>query len=147
MTLARVLPWCLTSILCVSGCAPPVAPPPPVPSAPAITSFTAEKTVITTGQKARLTAVFADGSASIGGIETAVSSAVVVETAVLSADTTFTLTVTNTAGDAITATVSIHVVPAPRITRFSAAASLITSGDTTTLEACDFIVESFRVAA
>jgi hypothetical protein len=103
--------------------------------APAIVSFTAAKSTVTTGSPASLTAVFTGGTATIDQGVGPVASGAVVPTASLAADTTFTLTVTGADGSTVTRTLTVAVVAAPAITSFTAAKPTITTGTATTLNA------------
>ena len=104
-----------------------------VVAAPAITSFTAAKSPITTGTSTTLTGVFTGGAGSVDHGVGAVTTAVGASTGNLTADTTYTLTVTNAAGTSVTHQVTVSVVAAPVITSFTAAKSPITTGTSTTL--------------
>ncbi|MBL0275240.1 MAG: hypothetical protein IPQ24_03910 [Anaeromyxobacter sp.] len=64
-----------------------------------------------------------------------VTSGVAMPTGVLAATTTFTLTVTNAAGDSVTATAAVQVVPPPVIFRFAATHAALPAGSATTLTA------------
>jgi hypothetical protein len=75
---------------------------------PAITSFIAIPTTITTGLSATLTAVFADGTGVINPGNLAVTSGVGVAVSP-TATTTYGLTVTNASGTAVTATAEVTV--------------------------------------
>jgi hypothetical protein len=95
---------------------------------PHITSFTAAKSPITVGSNTTLTPVFEDGTGSIDqGIGTVTSGAA--KTVAPATTTTYTLTVTNVAGDTTTAQVTVTVVPAPSITSFTASPDKVTIGD------------------
>ncbi|HJU83754.1 MAG TPA: hypothetical protein VJ600_06065 [Holophagaceae bacterium] len=101
----------------------------------AVTSFTAAKATLTAGSSTLLTAVFTGGTGSVDhGIGT-VSSGVAAGTGALNATTTFTLTVTNAAGDAVTAQATVTVVAAPVITSFTATPTAIGSGSSSSLTA------------
>ncbi len=80
-------------------------PPPPPPS---ITSFTANSTSITAGSSTTLTGVFANGTGIITPGNLAATSGVAV-TVSPTADTTYTLTVTNASNTAVTATATVGV--------------------------------------
>ncbi|MBL8915794.1 MAG: hypothetical protein JNM17_34165 [Archangium sp.] len=128
----------LLMLSCIAACsAPPTPTPEPMPDPdPVVTSFTAEKPTLTRGSRARLTAVFANGEATISpALGGAVTSGAVLETAPLDADTTFTLTVSAPDKTPATATVVVHVVPAAEITSFTSADSIVTAGTSTTLTA------------
>ncbi len=58
-----------------------------------------------------------------------------VETGALSASTTYTLTVTNAAGDHVSRTLAVDVVPAPTISRFTGSLSQIFAGQSSLLSA------------
>ena len=102
---------------------------------PVITSFTPGAATITSGTATTLTAVFSNGSATIDHGIGAVTSGVPVSTGVLTATTTYTLTVVNVAGVSVTSPVTITVVPPPVITSFTAAAGSVSIGGATTLTA------------
>lgn len=106
-----------------------------VVAAPTITSFAAAKSPLTMGKATELMATFAGGTGTIDQGIGAITSGLGVATGALSASTTFTLTVINAAGDAVTATVSVDVVDAPAITSFVAARSPIGAGTATQLTA------------
>lgn len=103
---------------------------------PAVTSFTAEREVVTVGQRARLTAVFVGGVGSISSVNGEVSSGVLLETEPLAGDTTFTLTVTGADGKkSATASVTVRAVPLPVVTSFSAASPAAARGEAASLTA------------
>jgi len=87
------------------------APPPPPPT-PVISSFTAAKTPITVGTSTTLTGVFTNGT---GAVDKGVGAVTTGTPATVSptVDTTYTLTVTNSAGVAVTSAASVAVVAAP----------------------------------
>jgi hypothetical protein len=102
---------------------------------PTITSFSAARTTITAGSSAKLTAFFSAATqASIDHGIGIVSSSVPISAGPLSADTTFTLTAVNAAGDSVTAQVVVTVVPAAVVTSFTAAPNPIALGSSTTLQ-------------
>ncbi|HJW09445.1 MAG TPA: hypothetical protein VJ483_07390 [Holophagaceae bacterium] len=100
---------------------------------PAITSFTAAKGTVTAGSGTLLTAVFSGGTGSVDHALGTVTSGAAKNTGNLAATTVFTLTVTNAAGDAVTAQATVTVVAAPAITSFTATPNAIGSGSTTSL--------------
>ena len=99
--------------------------------APAIESFSADRTIVAPGETVTLTALF-QGTGSIDGVG-AVSSAVPVATAALSADTSFVLRVTNVAGAQLSQHLGIQVLSPPAIGSFTATPSTIGAGGSTTL--------------
>jgi hypothetical protein len=101
---------------------------------PAITSFVANPATIAAGTSSSLTAVFANGTGVItpGNLAATSGTPVSVSPATTA---TYTLTVTNPAGTAITQTVSVTVVPAPAITSFLANPATITVGGSSSLTA------------
>lgn len=102
----------------------------PVPS---IAGFTSGATSITAGLATTLSATFAAGqTASIDHGVGAVTSGQIVAIAPASS-TTYTLTVTNAAGDTTQATASVSVLAAPSIASFGASALTISAGDTVQL--------------
>lgn len=106
-------------------------------SAPAITSFTANPTVVTSGAASSLTGVFSNGTGIITPGNLAVTSGVAASVNP-AATTTYTLTVSPTTGSAITRTVTVTVTPtatSPSITSFTAAPASITAGATSSLTA------------
>jgi len=105
-----------------------------VVAVPTITSFTAAAATITAGTSTTLAGVFSNGTGSVDNSVGVVTSgtAVTVSPAVT---TTYTLTVTNTAGAFVSKTATVMVVPAPVITSFVSAAPIITAGTSTTLTA------------
>lgn len=78
-------------------------------AAPAIASFGAAASPITSGTATTLTASFTGGAASITNISGAVTSGVAVSTGNLTSTTAFALTVTNPAGATATAQVTVVV--------------------------------------
>ena len=76
--------------------------------APSITSFVTASATITAGDSVNLTAVFADGTASINNSVGSVTSNVAKSVSPTST-TTYTLTVTNTVGTAVTSTVTVTI--------------------------------------
>jgi Bacterial Ig-like domain (group 2)/Abnormal spindle-like microcephaly-assoc'd, ASPM-SPD-2-Hydin/Galactose oxidase, central domain/Protein of unknown function (DUF1573) len=102
--------------------------------APAISSFTAAASTITAGNSTTLTAVFSGGTGSVNnGVGAVVSGTPVTVTPAATA--TYTLTVTNSAGTSVSASVTVTVVPAPTITSFTAGATNITPGNSSSLTA------------
>jgi formylglycine-generating enzyme required for sulfatase activity len=80
----------------------------PIPP-PLITSFTAAKSPITQGTSTTLLALFTGGTGTINAGVGLVSSGVAVSTGTLTSSTTFTLTVTNSAGTAVATTTTVVV--------------------------------------
>lgn len=106
--------------------------------APSIASFVAAPATITTGDSSQLTATFAGGSAVITNNRDASTIAPASGTPAVvspSLTTTYTLTVTNTAGDSITATATVTVVPPPTATALIAMPDTITAGTSSQLTA------------
>jgi hypothetical protein len=99
---------------------------------PAIASFSAAKTTVTAGTGTTLTATFTGGTGTITGLGD-VTSGSATPTGNLTATTTFTLTVSNLAGDSVTRMVTVNVVAAPVIDSFAAAKATLTAGAGTTL--------------
>lgn len=107
-----------------------------VDPAPAISSFSADKSTITTGGTANLTAVFSGGTGAVDKGVGTVTSGTAVSTGALTATTTFTLTVTSPDGATKTAQTTVTVVPAATITSFTASPTYVPySGGTTQLTA------------
>jgi hypothetical protein len=79
----------------------------PLPAAPTIISFTVLMPTIASGTLTQLTAVFSGGTGSIDNDLGPATSGVPVPTGVLSSSTTYTLTVTNPAGDTATRQVTV----------------------------------------
>ncbi|MGA9671590.1 MAG: hypothetical protein WBQ94_20435 [Terracidiphilus sp.] len=109
----------------------------PVGASPAITSFTASPTSIQSGTSSSLTAVFSGGTGVIspGNISVTSGTAVRVSPAVT---TIYTLTVTPTAGPAITQNVAVTVIPvgtSPTIISFTASPASIPLGANSSLNA------------
>ncbi|QBG35294.1 hypothetical protein [Litorilituus sediminis] len=100
--------------------------PTPEP-APIISSFTASKTTIMAGETIELFADFSNGTASIdNGVGTISSNTPV--SIIPENNTTYMLTVTNSAGVTVTAQVAIEII-LPEIISFSVSASEILAGD------------------
>ncbi len=97
---------------------------------PVITSFTADRAAVTFGQKAVLTAVFAEGTGEIAPGVGPVTSGVPVEVTPLAATTDYLLTVTGTGGATVTATVQVAGFSPPGISRFDAITRAIPPGAT-----------------
>jgi|GEM_PF-305325 len=102
------------------------------PAAPTITSFAAAAPTIAAGGNTTLTGVFANGTGIITPGNLAVTSGTAV-TVTPSNTTTYTLTVTNSAGVTATKTAIIAVNSGPSITGFSAAPTSIAAGSSTSL--------------
>jgi hypothetical protein len=100
-----------------------------------IDQFDVGMSPITAGQSTTLTATFSHGTGSIDHGVGAVTSLVAQSTGVLTTSTTFTLTVTDPAGDSVTQQAQVLVSPAPVITSFSAARSTVSAGGATDLTA------------
>jgi len=75
-----------------------------------ITAFTASATTVTPGTTVTLHPEFEDGTGTLNQSLGTATNNVDVTTAALTATTTFTLTVTNAAGDAVTKDVTVYVV-------------------------------------
>jgi hypothetical protein len=105
-----------------------------VVAAPAITSFAAAAATITAGTSTTLTGVFSNGTGSVDNSVGAVTSGTAATVSPAST-TTYTLTVTNTAGATVTKQATVTVVAAPGITSFASALATIVSGNTTSLTA------------
>lgn len=104
-------------------------------SSPTISQFAPAKTPITRGNGTTLLAQFTGGSGTIDRGVGAVVSGTPVSTGPLAADTTFTLTVTNAAGNSTSRVLTIPVVPAPMLIRFFATPSVIQPGGSAILKA------------
>ena len=102
---------------------------------PSITSFTAAQATVTAGTGTTLSAVFTGGTGSLNQGLGAIISNQPLATGNLLAATTYTLTVSNALGQSVTAQLALAVIPAPSITSFSAARSILTTGTGTTLSA------------
>ncbi|UFS61584.1 hypothetical protein LOH54_07895 [Sulfurimonas sp. HSL-3221] len=100
-------------------------------AAPAIASFSANRTAVGPGESVELVATFT-GSGSIEGIGP-VSSGVPVVSDPLTATTTFTLTVANDVGAVKTGTVTVEVQAPPVIDSFSASPAIVTTGGSSLL--------------
>ncbi len=103
-----------------------VAPP------PVITSFTVAPTAIEDGSSAQLTAVFSGGTGVVTPGNITMTSGTPVSVLPTST-TTYTLTVTPPAGQAIKQTTTLTVSPAPAITSFTANPTTIAAGSSSTL--------------
>ncbi len=101
--------------------------------APSITSFDASPTMISVGGSATLTAVFSGGTGTVDHGIGSLTSAVGKGSGAIAATTTYTLTVTNVAGDSTTAQVTVTVVPPPSIASFVASPTVISIGGSATL--------------
>ena len=105
------------------------------PATPVITSFTAGASSILSGASTTLTAVFANGTGFITPGNIGVTSGTPV-TVTPPYTTKYTLTIINSAGVSRSTTASVGVAPAtPVITSFTASASSILLGASTTLTA------------
>ena len=103
----------------------------PVP-APVITGFVVAKSPLTSGASTTLTASFSNGTGAIDHSVGAVISGTSV-TITPTADITYTLTVTNSAGFTTSAAVSVPVVAAPVATSLTATANPVPYGGSTTV--------------
>jgi hypothetical protein len=103
-----------------------------VVEAPHITAFTVSPDLIPAGSSATLTASFSGGT---GVIDHAIGTATSGVGIVVSPTTTtaYLLTVTNAAGDAVTATATVTVQSPPTISAFTATPATITQGGSATL--------------
>lgn len=81
-----------------------------VVAVPAITSFTADSLQVTSGNSTNIKGVFTGGTGAVDHGVGAVTNNTPKTTGTLAATTTFTLTVTNAAGTAVTQTITITVV-------------------------------------
>jgi len=104
------------------------------PPAPAISAFKVAPEAVTDGGSASLMATFSHGTGTVDHGVGPVSSGVA---ALVSpqADTTYTLTVVNSASVCTTATLTLRVVPPARILAFAPAAVTVAPGEGTTLTA------------
>ncbi len=105
-----------------------------VVEAPHIQSFSVHKPTVTTGEGASLIAHFSGGKGSLEGLGP-IFSEVAFVTAGLNAARSFTLNVTNDAGDITSRSVSVDVVLPPTIESFVATKSPVTQGTATHLTA------------
>ncbi len=105
-----------------------------VVSAPLISDFSATKNPVTTGQPTTLSYSFTGGTGSIDQNIGNVTSGRTSEVTPTSA-TTYTLTVTDAAGTAVTRAVTVGVVAAPRIVSFTANPTTVAPGEAATLTA------------
>ena len=126
-----------TYTLTVNGPGGPVTATATVTVVPAasIIAFTASPASIVSGASSQLTAFFSGGTAAIDHGIGSIRTAAPISTGPLIASTTYTLTVTNAAGDSVTRTTAVTVIPRVSITSFTAARSTITAGSSTTLTA------------
>lgn len=93
---------------------------PAVVNAPAIQGFSAAKATLTTGSSTTLTATFTDGTGQIDPGAIPVTSGQPVSTGALTATANYMLTVKDSAGTSVTASVTVTVVPAATIASFDA---------------------------
>jgi fibronectin type 3 domain-containing protein len=102
---------------------------------PAITSFTANPTAVAAGSSSALTAVFSNGTGVVTPGNLTVTSGTPVT--VTPSDTTiYTLTVTNSAGNTVSQTVTVTVSQAaPAITSFTANPTAVAAGSSSSLTA------------
>lgn len=105
-----------------------------VVAAPEITEFSASKNLVSTRGPTMLSYIFSGGAGSIdqniGDVASGETREVNPETT-----TTYTLTVVNTAGTAVTRSLRVDVVAAPSISSFAAASDVVIPGRSTTLHA------------
>jgi len=87
---------------------------PASPAAPSITSFTASPATISSGSSSSITAIFSNGTGVITPGNLSVSSGVPVVVAP-AATTTYTLTVTNSAGATVASSLSVTVNPSTSV--------------------------------
>ncbi|HSO38651.1 MAG TPA: hypothetical protein VLT33_39245, partial [Labilithrix sp.] len=99
-----------------------------------IKSFTAEREKITKGQSTKLTAVFDTGVGTIDHDIGEVQSGQAVDTPMLDANTTYTLTDTDDSGNANTKSVEVKVVDPAKIVSFKAD-KVVRPGESTTVTA------------
>ncbi|HJW72529.1 MAG TPA: hypothetical protein VJ486_06695, partial [Geothrix sp.] len=101
---------------------------------PVISGFSANPAVIGSGGSSTLMGTFSGGTGAVDhGVGTLASGAGI-STGALNATTVFTLTVTNAAGDAVSAAATVTVVTAPPvISAFTATPATITLGNSSTL--------------
>ncbi len=104
----------------------------PAPARPGITSFAPAATSITVGTSTTLTAVFSDGVGAIDQNVGTVTSGVPVRVAPV-VDTTYTLTVTNSAGFSAATTTRVTLVAAPVATSLWATMNPELYGGSTTI--------------
>ncbi|MDA8702416.1 hypothetical protein N9M30_00490 [Pseudomonadales bacterium] len=117
----------IISLLFLNACGGKGSTPTPI-----IKSFGADADTITLGDSVALTADFANGTAIIDAGVGAISINVA-KSVSPTVTTTYKLTVTNSAGSAVTKNVTVTVVPAPIITSFSSLSSSIIFGESATL--------------
>ena len=130
--LAGLMAGVLLQVACASGGSDGGSTPLPA-NQPHITSFTAAKSTLTQGENTTLTAVFENGTGSVGPFpgSVAISSGVPL-TISPAATITYTLTVTGAAGTTPATSTTIVTVnsppPQPAIANFTASPSTITAG-------------------
>jgi len=95
------------------------AAPPPPPPGPVINSFTTDRAEATVGEAVTLTAAFQNGEGTIdpqpGPVQNLVPVPMHPQT-----DTTYTLTVRNSAGVSVSRSLSVHILPVPQTPVISA---------------------------
>jgi hypothetical protein len=102
------------------------------PPQPVISSFAPATGLITSGTSTTLTAVFSNGTGTVDHGVGSVTSGTPFSVSPV-ADTTYTLTVTNTAGVTTSRKAAVQVVAPPAIISFVATPSTVTAGDRTVL--------------
>jgi hypothetical protein len=132
MKMTRILALIVAVSVSVVGCGGSGGDSPP-PS-PVISGFVATASILTVGESATITPTFRNGGGTIdNGIGVVTSgNGISVSPAV---DTTYTLTVSNSAGDSVTRQLEIRVVAPPEITGFASTDAAITNGESTELTA------------
>jgi len=100
-----------------------------------IQSFSASPATVPAGGSSQLVAAFSGGAGVVDQGIGPVANGVAVATGPLGSSLTYTLTVTNAAGDAVTARTTVTAGPAVAITGFAPARSPVTAGTSTTLTA------------
>ena len=103
-------------------------------AAPVITSFTADKSTLTAGSNTNINTVFTNGSGTIDNGVGSITSGTPVTVSPGTA-TTFTLSVTNSAGAVVTSSLTVNVIPGPVISSFAAEQNTISAGSSTNLKA------------
>jgi hypothetical protein len=100
-----------------------------VVASPAITSFTVDYNKVCSGNPATLTAVFSNGTGTVSGGVGTITSGIAKATGAITANTTYTLTVTNSKGEKVESSIAVTALKSGDFTPTGAPATAVYNGE------------------